>query len=230
MLHDVTIEQVVLRVADVARAEDFYAHLAGGAAPLTFISEGVRPERSPRPAAGLFHTAIRFSTREALGAAVRRVRDGGIRLTGASDHGVSEALYLDDPDGNGVELYWDRPRDVWPDAMFSDPLPLEPLLEIAAEGGTVDIGHVHYKATELESVSAFWQELGMRETASILDQATFLAADGYHHHVGSNVWYSRGRPPQPRDLPGLERVVIRGKGAAPGERQEPCGTTVEIVA
>jgi catechol 2,3-dioxygenase len=229
MLQDVTIERVDLRVADAGRAQAFYEELVAGEPPLAFLSDGVRAERSPRPAAGLFHTAIRFSTREALGAALVRVRDAGIRLTGASDHGVSEALYLDDPDGNGVELYWDRPREVWPDAMFSEPLPLEPLLEMAAEGGTVDVGHVHYKAPEIAAARDFWLGLGMTETASILDQATFLAADGYHHHVGANVWYSAGKPPQPRDLPGLERVVVRGSGIEPGEHEEPSGTIVEIV-
>ena len=228
MLQDVTIARVDLRVADFNRAFEFYAHLADGVVPIGFQSEGVRAERSPRPASGLFHTAIRFSTREALGAALRRLLEAKIPLTGASDHGVSEALYLDDPDGNGVELYWDRPREVWPEAMFSEPLPLEPLLEIAADGGTVDIGHVHYKAPEIAAVRDFWLGLGMEETASILDQATFLASDGYHHHVGANVWYSAGKPPQPRDLPGLERVIILGKGVEPGERQEPCGTIVEI--
>ena len=230
MLHDVTIERVDLRVADAGRAQAFYERLAGGPVPMGFESDGVRPERSPRPAAGLFHTAIRFSTREALGAALLRAGDDGIPLTGASDHGVSEALYLDDPDGNGVELYWDRPREEWPDAMFSEPLPLAPLVAVAAEGGAVDIGHVHYKAPDIGSVREFWQDLGMTESAAILDQATFLAADGYHHHVAANVWFSAGKPPQPRDLPGLERVVIRAKGTEPGAREEPCGTIVEIVA
>ena len=229
MLQDVTIERVDLRVADAGRAQAFYEHLAAGTVPMTFLSDGVRAERSPRPAAGLFHTALRFSTREALGGALRRVQTARVPLTGASDHGVSEALYLDDPDGNGIELYWDRPREVWPDAMFSEPLPLEPLLEIAAESGSVDIGHVHYKAPDTAAVRDFWLGLGMKETASILDQATFLASDGYHHHVGANVWFSAGKPPQPRDLPGLERVVVRGTGVEPGEREEPCGTIVEIV-
>ena len=228
-MHEVSIERVDLRVADTGRAQAFYEEIAGGPVPMEFISEGVRAERSPRPAAGLFHTALRFSTREALGAALKRVAAAGIRLTGASDHGVSEALYLDDPDGNGIELYWDRPREVWPKAMFSEPLPLEPLLEIAAEGGTLDIGHVHYKAPEIGAARDFWLNLGMSETASILDQATFLAADGYHHHVGANVWFSNGKPPQPRDLPGLERVVIRASGAEPGEHTEPCGTIVQVV-
>jgi catechol 2,3-dioxygenase len=230
MLHDVSIERVDLRVADIPRAEAFYAHLAGGPVPMAFLSDGVRGERSPRPAAGLFHTAIRFSTREALGAALVRMRDAEYRLTGASDHGVSEALYLDDPDGNGVELYWDRPREAWPEAMFTEPLPLEPLLEGAADGGTVDIGHVHYKAGDLQAATRFWLDLGMELQASVLDQAAFLSADGYHHHVGLNNWYSNGLSPQPRDLPGLERVVIRGEGAEPGEREEPCGTIVELVA
>ena len=229
-MHDVTIERVDLRVADAGRAQAFYEEIAGGGVPIGFLSDGVRAERSLRPAAGLFHTAIRFPTREALGAALQRVQAAGIRLTGASDHGVSEALYLDDPDGNGVELYWDRPRELWPDAMFSEPLPLAPLLEIAAESeDPVDIGHVHYKAGDVQAVRDFWLELGMKETAALHDQATFLAADGYHHHVGANVWYSAGRPPQPRDLPGLERVVLRAAGVEPGDRAEPCGTIVQIV-
>jgi catechol 2,3-dioxygenase len=228
VLQNVTIERVDLRVADAARAEDFYALLAGGGHPVGFVTDGVKAERSPRPAAGLFHTALRFSTREALGAALRRVADAGIPLTGASDHGVSEALYLDDPDGNGVELYWDRPREVWPEAMFTAPLPLEPLFAIARDDGSVDVGHVHYKAGDLPTTAKFWLDLGMEQTAAVLDQASFFAADGYHHHVGANNWYSKGLEPQPRDLPGLERVVLRADGVEPAELTEPNGTIVEL--
>ena len=228
MLRDVSIQRVDLRVADPAAAEDFYRHLLHGEPPVGFV-QAVRREPSPRPAAGLFHTAFRFPTRAGLGGALERLRDAGIPLTGASDHGVSEALYLDDPDGNGVELYWDRPRDVWPEAMFSDPLPLEPLFEMAEQEPVMDVGHVHYKAGDLDRVARFWLDLGMEQTASLLDQAAFFAADGYHHHVGSNNWFSRGLPPQPDDLPGLERVVMRAEGVEKGERQEPCGTIVEIV-
>ena len=228
-MHGVSIERVDLRVADTSRAQAFYEDIAGGAVSLGFESDGVRAEPSPRPAAGLFHTALRFSTREGLGSALKRVLGQGIPLTGASDHGVSEALYLDDPDGNGIELYWDRPRELWPKAMYSDPLPLEPLLELPDVQSSFDIGHVHYKAPDVALARGFWLELGMTETTSILDQATFLAADGYHHHVGANVWFSAGKPPQPRDLPGLERVVIRAQGVEPGERTEPCGTIVEVV-
>lgn len=228
MLRDVSIERVDLRVADPAAAEDFYRRLLHGEPPVGFL-QAERRERSPRPAAGLFHTAFRFPTRAGLGGALVRLRDARIPLTGASDHGVSEALYLDDPDGNGLELYWDRPREVWPEAMFTDPLPLEPLLEMAEQEPVMDIGHVHYKVGDLAAAGRFWLELGLEQTAALLDQAAFFAADGYHHHVGTNNWFSRGRPPQPADLPGLERVVMHASGIEPGEWREPCGTIVEVV-
>jgi catechol 2,3-dioxygenase len=103
----------------------------------TWESKGGSPP--PRGTTGLFHAAIRYPTREALADALRRVVDAGIRLDGASDHGVSEALYLRDPDGNGVELYWDRPRDRWPKpsdgsdgvTMYTAPLDVQALLELA---------------------------------------------------------------------------------------------------
>jgi len=99
-------------------------HSAGGAPP-------------PPESTGLYHLAIRYPTRAALGVALRRLTDAGIRLDGASDHGVSEALYLRDPDGNGVELYWDRPREEWPRdregrlVMGTGPLDLRALLDAA---------------------------------------------------------------------------------------------------
>jgi len=98
----------------------------------TWYSKNAPP--APQRAAGLFHTAILYPTRKDLAIALKRLIDAGYPLTGASDHGVSEALYLDDPDGNGVELYWDRPREKWPvDAegnlqMVTEPLDLEGLL------------------------------------------------------------------------------------------------------
>ena len=151
------IGHVHLKVSDLDRALDFYSGVLGlelqqrwnGAA---FVSAGGyhhhiglntwQSEGGPRPppgTTGLFHTAILYPNRAALATALRRVLEAGIPLTGASDHGVSEALYLDDPDGNGVELYWDRPRDQWPRPddgegveMFSRPLDVGGLL---AEAG-----------------------------------------------------------------------------------------------
>jgi catechol 2,3-dioxygenase len=156
----VDIGHVHLKVADIERSLAFYRDVLGfdvmqrmgdSAAFLsaggyhhhiglnTWESGGGSPP--PRGTTGLYHVAIRYPTRAALGEAVRRVLEAGVRLTGASDHGVSEAIYLHDPDDNGIELYWDRPKEHWPMAgdgvaMFSEPLDLESLLAEAAGAGT----------------------------------------------------------------------------------------------
>jgi catechol 2,3-dioxygenase len=147
------IGHVHLKVADLHRALGFWrdvlgfevqAQLGDQAAFLsaggyhhhiglnTWESRGGSP--APRTSTGLYHVAVRLPTRRSLAVALQRVLDAGIRLEGASDHGVSEAIYLRDPDGNGVELYWDRPRDEWPRAadgslaMVTDPLDMTGLL------------------------------------------------------------------------------------------------------
>ena len=150
------IGHVHLKVADIDRAVAFYGDVLGFELQMrigdeaafmsaggyhhhlglnTWFSRGGSPP--PPGSTGLFHTAIRFPTREALARAVRRVLDHGIRLTGASDHAVSEAIYFGDPDGNGIEIYWDRPQEEWPRtpdggyAITSDPLDLNDLLALA---------------------------------------------------------------------------------------------------
>jgi catechol 2,3-dioxygenase len=156
----VDIGHVHLKVADVDRALAFYcgvlgfevmARMGDQAAFLsaggyhhhiglnTWESRGGTPP--PRGHTGLFHAAIRYPTRRSLAVALRRLVEAGVPLSGASDHGVSEALYLNDPDGNGLELYWDRPREEWPRpadgsdgvAMFTAPLDLQSLLSEAAD-------------------------------------------------------------------------------------------------
>ena len=143
----VDIGHVHLKVSDLDRAISFYRdvlgfelqQLYGGQAAFlsaggyhhhiglnTWESAGAQPP--PRRSTGLYHVAIRYPDRRSLADAVRRVLDAGIPLEGASDHGVSEAIYLNDPDGNGVELYRDRPRDQWPDYMYTAPLDLAALL------------------------------------------------------------------------------------------------------
>jgi catechol 2,3-dioxygenase len=151
---DVDIGHVHLKVADVDRALDFYCGVLGFelmqryGADAAFVSAGGYHHHiglnswesrggapPPRGTTGLYHTAIRYPTRHALADALRRLIEAAVPIGGASDHGVSEALYLDDPDGNGVELYWDRPRDEWPEPtsgqkveMFVRPLDLDDLM------------------------------------------------------------------------------------------------------
>ena len=227
------VHSVDLRVVDVDSARTFYERVVGLEDPSRLVrlsDEGVT-SRAPRAAAGLFHTAFRFPTRVDLADALRRAAP---YLTGASDHGVSEALYLDDPAGNGVELYWDRPRDVWPDNMVTDPLDLQ---DLAAQGtgaprapeGT-DIGHVHLKVSDLARAEEFWVgELGFEVMHRYGAQATFVATGGYHHHVGLNTWMSAGRSLAPREAAGLDRVVFATDGES-REAVDPDGISVELRA
>ena len=227
------IASVSLRVADAERVAELYEGALGltrlpgdgalrlsadGRRPLIELKESRSAPPAPPRAAGLFHTAVLFATRAALADSLRRVLEAGFRLTGASDHGVSEALYMDDPEGNGVELYWDRPRDSWPLGpggsieMFTAPLDVHDLLA-RAEGAENDaaatIGHAHLKVAELPRSVAFWRDaVGLDLKAAYGDQAAFLAAGDYHHHIGANVWRSGGGPPAPDDALGLERVTL----------------------
>jgi len=236
------IERVALRVTDVERALRFYRDVAGlqvidqsddfvalgsggGPALVTLSSDGVTG-RSARSATGLYHTAIVYPDRQALGEALARIVKAGYQV-GASDHWVSEALYVDDPDGNGVELYRDRPRDQWPAALPGttdrigiglDPLDLRALLEEAVSGGTIGtdapagtrVGHVHLQVSDIAETIHFYQDiLGLDLMASMAGQAAFFSSGGYHHHLGANVWNSRGQGPGAPNTVGLEHIVLR---------------------
>jgi catechol 2,3-dioxygenase len=257
------IARVELRVSDVEAGAAFYSRLAGlertvsgperaelrppgdngGGAPCLTLTRAEKPGRAPMRAAGLFHTAFRFRDRAALAAALKRVAvEMQHPLTGASDHGVSEALYLDDPDGLGIELYRDRPLDEWPESgpdervhMFTAPLDLDDLLaadddsplELAARG--VDIGHVHLKVADTAAAAEFWTEtMGMSLMQRFGADAVFCGQDGYHHHIGANSWASRGAALEPAEGPGLNGVAVF---ADPGIESAvtPDGVRIEAV-
>ena len=233
------IQRVDLRVQDIDAAVSFYrdvvglnvvdrdgsrARLASGGGPvfITLDSDGVTAPADPG-ATGLFHTAIRFPTRRTLGDALARLVQAGLAI-GAGDHLVSEALYIDDPDGNGVELYWDRPLEEWPPPTADMAIPMATLpvdLEnLMAEGtgydalhqpapeGT-DVGHVHLQVSDVDATTTFYSEvLGLDLTAKLGSQAGFYSSNGYHHNIGANSWRSRGAHGAPRSTAGLERVVF----------------------
>lgn len=193
---------------------------AGGPALITLDSSGV-DSGADRRATGLFHVAIRFPDRSSLGDALARLVAVNLEI-GAGDHAVSEALYIDDPDGNGIELYWDRPEEQWPaptdDAMvpmITAPVDLRSLLEDgrgqeavddAAPSGTI-VGHVHLQVSELaETIRFYVDEAGLDLTGRLGDQAGFFSSNGYHHHVGANTWNSRNGRPAAANRAGLNRV------------------------
>jgi catechol 2,3-dioxygenase len=172
--------------------------------------------------AGLFHTAIVFDTEAALAAAVysvARMRPGS--FTGSSDHLVSKAFYFDDPEGNGVELYWDRDRSAWSwthgriemSTLFLDPNAFlqEHLTERGIEGagwGDARVGHVHLSVGDVATAREFYVDrLGWDATTELPGQALFVSAGQYHHHMAMNVWNSRGAGRRQQTL-GLGKVEI----------------------
>lgn len=173
--------------------------------------------------AGLFHTAILFETQTALAAALYSVaRHAPGTFTGSADHLVSQAFYFTDPEGNGLELYWDRDRTAWSwvhgqiemGSLHLDPHAFlrEHLTEEAADGGTAQdaasVGHVHLSVGDVATARAFYVDaLGFDETVTLGNQAVFVSAGGYHHHMAMNVWNSRGAGPRMPAL-GLGRVDL----------------------
>lgn len=224
--------RVALRVGDLGRQVAFYEDVVGlstversggratlgveGAPLLELDERAALPPRGPEET-GLFHTAFLVPDRAALGDALSRAETNW-ELSGASDHLVSEALYLDDPEGNGVELYRDRPRAEWTvhdDGRIDiDTLPLD--LDPIREAGTgadeappeTTVGHVHLEVSDVEAARAFYvDDLGLAVTATYGADAIFLAAGGYHHHVGANTWNRRSAPGEGRGLDWFEVVV-----------------------
>lgn len=188
---------------EVVSREDETIELGIDQPILCLVEDPTAPSR-PRAAAGLFHLAIRVPDRGTLADALTRIKDRSA-LTGASDHLVSEALYLRDPEGNGVEIYCDRARSEWrtleDGRVAMDTLPLDQAdLRETARGddrlpaGT-DMGHVHLEVTDLgRSVEFYRDRLGLNLRDDGWDGAAFLAAGEYHHHVGLNTWNARREP------------------------------------
>ena len=245
---EITLGLASLLVADLERSVSFYRdtlgfhvlHREGETATLSAGEDnapilelialaGARPK--PRRTTGLYHVAILTPSRDALARSLSHLAVSRYPLQGASDHLVSEALYLADPDGNGLEIYRDRPRENWYDAtghfqMGTLPLDLEKLLEEGAtstderpwtglDAGT-RVGHVHLQVADLAAAVRFYTEgLGFETMVHMPEMgAAFVSAGGYHHHIGLNTWTSHGAPPPPADSAGLrvfEIVVPDGK-------------------
>lgn len=230
---------VGLAVSDLGRALKFYeerlglrtlertsgsAVLGAGGRSLLVLDE--KPRAQPAPGtSGLFHFALLLPSRRELGLALRRLLETRTPLQGIADHLVSEAIYLADPDGNGIELYRDRPRSDWTFAgaevvMTTDPLDTDSLLAEALDAEwsgipeATTMGHVHLKVRDVVEAERFYCEsMGFNLMARYGRQAAFVSAGGYHHHLAFNTWQSLGAPPPPDDATGLVMFSIVTKDA-----------------
>jgi catechol 2,3-dioxygenase len=200
----------------------------------------------------LYHYALLVPTRPDLARTLLRLTETRYPIEGASDHLVSEALYLPDPDGNGIEIYADRPRSAWPARqgrlqMATDPLDVQGLLrEVSGNppwrglaAGT-RVGHVHLHVADLATAEAFYRDLlGLDLVLHFGRSAAFLSVGGYHHHIGLNTWAGEGAPPPPPDAAGLrfftlaledrdelDRMVARLAGAGLSPREQDGGLQV----
>jgi catechol 2,3-dioxygenase len=191
----------------VLSREDGTAEVGADAPLVRFVEEpGARPADG---FTGLFHVALLVPDRASLGRFLAHAARAQIPLEGLSDHDVSEAIYLRDPDRHGIEVYADRPREQWEgrvwERMTTRPLDTGSLLAEAGEDAPFDglpdgttVGHVHLRVRDVDETVGFYRDaLGMGLTAQLGRQAAFLSAGGYHHHVGANTWETLGARPAP---------------------------------
>jgi catechol 2,3-dioxygenase len=221
---------VALTVADLARSLNYYTEAIGltvldqsptaatlGVAgePLLLLTEqpgAAEWPRGGRSYTGLYHFAILVPTRADLGRWLRHWLELGLPLPGQGDHLVSEALYLEDPDGHGIEIYRDRPRDEWRHRdghiqMATDPVDLHGVLAAADQEGLpwsglpagTRIGHIHLQIGDIPTARTFYSDVLGFDVMAAMPTALFMSAGGYHHHIGANIWHSRGASEAPDD-------------------------------
>jgi catechol 2,3-dioxygenase len=242
----VTLGAVHLTVADLARSVAYYersvglraleraegrARLGVGGRELLVLVE----ERDVRPShgrTGLYHLALLVPERPDLARWLAHAARDRVPLVGLADHFVSEAIYLSDPDGHGIEIYWDRPRAHWEGQvaarMTTLPLDVDALLGELEDPASApfdglpagtEMGHVHLKVASIPDTVAFYRDvLGFGLMAAFGRQAAFLAAGGYHHHLGANTWESAGAPPPAPGMAALRHWTLVLPDAAERDR------------
>jgi catechol 2,3-dioxygenase len=235
------IGAVGLKVRELERVAGFYQHALGlavlrtgtdrvelgaGGVPLVRLEQ----ERSAKPddprEAGLYHTAFLMPTRADLARWIRHVARNKVPLTGASDHAVSEAFYLDDPEGNGVEVYSDRPSETWQWTgddlrITTDPLDIDDILrevpsaaDYPGAPGGLRIGHVHLRVGDVARAEGFYRDVIGLDVTRRRHGASFMSSGRYHHHIAANVWHSAGAKARDPERAGLSWLAFAAADAA----------------
>lgn len=252
------VAEVGLKAHDVEKVADYYRAILGletvaspaggvvlGAGGVRLLSIEPTPRGAPQDdtrQAGLFHTAFLMPTRADLGRWILHASENRLPVDGMADHLVSEAFYLTDPEGNGVEIYSDRPASSWgwdgdSVRMATDPLDVnaivsaldDPAIRWNGAPELLRIGHVHLRVGDARAASDWWQsEVGLQQVTA-MPSAAFLSSGRYHHHVGANNWQSRGAGPRDPNRSGLAYVTLAGSGiATERELADPWGTRVRL--
>jgi catechol 2,3-dioxygenase len=234
---DATIGHVHLIVSNLERSTQFYREIIGfqvlateenivtltadGVTSLLVLEERKDAVRKPRSTTGLYHFAILVPDRASLARSLLHLLQKGYPLQGASDHQFSEAVYLADPDGNGIEIYADRPKEEWEKTEsgeykgVTEPLDVNGLLAEVGDipwaglpGGT-RIGHIHLHVADIQEADKFYcNGLGFEATIRMGNHALFVSAGGYHHHIGLNTWAGVGAPQPPENAVGLRLFSV----------------------
>jgi catechol 2,3-dioxygenase len=238
-----------LKVLDLEREVEFYerfglkrlsaasdeATFGAGGRPIVRLKRLQAGRSRPRRTAGLYHFAVLLPTEEELGGFLQRTLDERLPLTGTADHFVSQALYFDDPEGNGIEVYADRPRSEWryPGGRINigtDHLDFDRLLRVADRpspslSDRTVLGHMHLNVGDLDRSQRFYESLGMELMAELGGMMRFMSWDGYHHHLGINLLQGRDAAPIEPDVSGLASFEVARVGSS---ASDPDG--IEIAA
>jgi len=232
---EIKIEEIELKVMNLEFLIEFYEKVlgfeiieekenyailgSGGRGFLKLLRQEDLIEEDFR-SVGLYHVAYLLPTRKDLAITLKHLLEVQAPIEGFADHLVSEAIYLHDPEGNGIEIYWDKPREQWirkgnKIAMSTEPLDIESLLELSKEGeweGFSEggrIGHVHLKVSNLFKTEKFYTEILNLDLIFRYTGAIFMSTGGYHHHIGANVWQSLGSPPRMENMTGISYFKIK---------------------
>ncbi len=255
----ISVSRVGLKAKDAASLAEFYRSVIGleelrrDGETITLGAHGrqlvvIEADKAAKPddprSAGLFHTAFLLPSRGDLGRWIKHAIANQIQIDGASDHLVSEALYLNDPEGNGIEIYADRAPERWAwngqqIEMATERLNIPDVIASIPAGapawtGTPEnsvIGHVHLRVGDPEEAERWWHDtFGFDTTARYGGSAVFLSSGGYHHHIGANSWRSAGAKTRDASRAGLSWVEMRTAGEAKDLSADPWGTVIRTVA